>query len=604
MNAKHQAKKLRSKLSISTYKRPKIFIIIVMILINILILLIAAFIALMIDDTYASYMDALANGSIKWLLTPNAILDIEHAPTLFLSVVVLLVGIVLFSGTIIALTTNSIRDYFAKKESGSGKIYLEEHIIILNYNAKVPELIADLLYVESKSITLVLLSNEPKHLVERHVLNAIKQKHPKQKLSNLNILIKQGDPLLKNELEDISVHDASAILIMNKDHLNDKIDGFSESDLNVVKIVLGLGTLKLTKQPTIVAEVKHIETKAKILTMASVVNGLKAYEIIPICFDRRLGQIIAQTIIDSKMEDIYLSLFSFEGSEVYFVENETIDSYLEGYSNGIPLALTHDGVFVLSQTNATKLIRSTTKVTAKSLISKPIKEQAEEIIYIIGKNNKYAFIQEAFDAYESLHKSRFESEYIGSLEALEEVIDALNASTKKATLLLLSNDQTTEELLDANVINTLIFIESHLKRNDIVVIVELLEPKNDYLIKDFSIKNTIISNKIISLLLSKLALFPKTASFYEDLLTIAPTAEGKDDYALTIKKANLLLDCNFPLEFSSMKEAIKSVYLSHHKTMILCGLYKQDQLIIFEGNLDSNQSITIECDDDLILMKL
>jgi hypothetical protein len=604
MQAKNQAKKIRSKLSISTYKRPKIFIIALMLLINIIILLLAAFIALLIDDSFTSYIDALANGSVKWLLTPNAILDITHAPTLFLAVIVLLVGIVLFSGTIIALTTNAIREYFSKKESGSGKIYLERHIIILNYNAKVPELIADLLYIESKTITLVLLSTEPKHLVEKQVLNAIKQKHPRGKLSNLNILIKQGDPLLKNELEDISIQDASAILIMNKDHLNDKEDGFTESDLNVVKMVLGLGTLKLSQNPTVVAEVKHIDTKAKILTMAHVVKGLKDYHIIPVCFDRRLGQIIAQTIIDSKMEDIYLSLFSFEGSEVYYVEDETIDNYLDHYSHGIPLAETKEGVFVLSKTNATKLIKSINAISSKTIPLKPIKEKAEEIIYIVGKNNKYTFIQEAFDAYESLHNSRFESEYVSSIEALKPVIETLNTSTKKATLLLLSNDQVHPELLDANVINTLIYIESHLKRDDIQVIVELLDPKNDYLIKDFSIKNTIISNKIISLLLSKLALFPETAPFYEDLLTIAPSKEGKDDYAITIKKAHALMDTTFPLTFNTKKEIIKSVYESSNKSMILCGMYQNSQLVIFEGNLDENQPITIDGDDDLIVMKL
>ncbi|MFP4286837.1 MAG: DUF423 domain-containing protein [Candidatus Izemoplasmataceae bacterium] len=598
------AKKLRSKLSVSTYKRPKIFIIITMIFINIIILLVAAFIALMIDDAFTSYLDALANGSVKWLLTPNAILEIDHAPTLFLAVVILLVGIVLFSGTIIALTTNAIRDYFSKKESSTGKIYLENHIIILNYNAKVPELIADLLYVESKKITLILLSNEPKYSVEKQVINAIKQKHPKEKLSKLNLLIKQGDPLLKQELLDISVHEASAILIMNKDHTKSDTEGLNESDLNVVKIVLGLGTLSLKNNPTIVAEVKHIHTKAKILTMAQVVKGLNSYTIIPICFDRRLGQIIAQTIIESKMEDIYLSLFSFEGSEVYFVEHETIDSYLNHYSHGIPLAFNHEGVFVLSKTNQTKTIKSIKEVGIKNLKIRSLKEQAEESIYIIGKNNKYDFIQESFDAYEALHKSRFESKYVESLDSLKTVIDDLNQTDKKATLLLLSNDATTQDLLDANVINTLIYIESHLKRKDIQVIVELLDPKNDYLIKDFSIKNTIISNKIISLLLSKLALFPETALFYEDLLTIAPSQSGKDDYAITVKNAALVINEAFPLTFNSMKEAIKSYYESTKKTMMLLGIFKEEVLTIFEGNLENSKPITIERNDDLILMKL
>jgi len=158
--------KARSLVSIKTYKRPMLFIIMLMIFINIVILLIAAAIALVIDDTFTSFIDAFANGSLKWLLTPNAILEIENPNTLFLAAIVLIIGMVLFTGTIIALTTNMIKEYFQKKKSGSGKIYLNDHIVILNWNNKVPELVADLLNVEDEDVTLVILAKIDKEYVE------------------------------------------------------------------------------------------------------------------------------------------------------------------------------------------------------------------------------------------------------------------------------------------------------------------------------------------------------------------------------------------------------------------------------------------------------
>jgi len=74
--------KMRSLVSIKTYKRPTLFVILTMVLINIVILCIAAEIALLIDDSFTSFLDAFANGSLKWLLTPNAILQIENPYTL------------------------------------------------------------------------------------------------------------------------------------------------------------------------------------------------------------------------------------------------------------------------------------------------------------------------------------------------------------------------------------------------------------------------------------------------------------------------------------------------------------------------------------------
>ena len=123
-------RKSRSVISIKTYKRPFIFIIATMVLINLIVLSIAAVIALLIDDTFNTFIDAFANGSMKWLLSPNSILAIENPKMLFLAVIVLLTGMILFSGTIIALTTNAIKDYFHKKQTGKGKIFLEEHIVI------------------------------------------------------------------------------------------------------------------------------------------------------------------------------------------------------------------------------------------------------------------------------------------------------------------------------------------------------------------------------------------------------------------------------------------------------------------------------------------
>ncbi|MDX9691024.1 MAG: hypothetical protein RBT45_01125 [Acholeplasmataceae bacterium] len=600
MSIEKQIKKTRSMVSVSTYKRPRLFVILTMVCINVIILVIAAVIAMMIDPEINHFLPAFGH-SIKWLITPNAILEIEHTETLVLATLVFVIGLILFSGTIIALTTNAIKEYFQKKETNSGKIYLEDHIVILNYNSKVPELVSDLLYIGNKDLNILILSENDKSFIEKQLLNELKKdKKMMNNLSNVRLLVKQGSPLLKTDLDDISIENAQSILIMNKDDQLPSDD--AHSDMNVIKTVLGLSDFSMQHRQTIVCEVKHLHSKQKILSLKDLVHGLKEHEVIPVCFDRRLGQMMAQTILDNKMDDLYLSLFSFQGSEVYLLENHQFDDVMMNHSHAIPLEQNNNDLYVLAEEYQDAYERAVHKFDVKPLKSKPWIEKDPNAVYIIGSNNKLQFIMDSFDQYENLYQKKYPMTLILDHQ-IDEMIRTLNDNQLESTILLLSDEYASSDAIDANVISTLIDIQRQLKNNHVHILVELLEPKNERLIQDFKIEKTIISNKIISLLLSKLAMFPKTADFYEQLLTISPSAKGKDDYALTIKSAKESFDELFPLTFSSKKQLIFSAYLARKKEAVLIGFFRDDQMHIFSKNLHEEEHIIVLESDLLIWMK-
>ncbi|MGS0972553.1 MAG: hypothetical protein ACVCEJ_04810 [Candidatus Izemoplasmataceae bacterium] len=132
----------------------------------------------------------------------------------------------------------------------------------------------------------------------------------------------------------------------------------------------------------------------------------------------------------------------------------------------------------------------------------------------------------------------------------------------------------------------------------------MLDPKNDPLVQGFNIENTIISNKIISLLLSKLALYPKTAIFYENLLTIEKNGDGVDDQAVFIYEAKDILDTSFPISFAHPHQMLRSIYESFEKKYTLIGYIKDDVMHIFEGSLSTQEKIEIQANDQLILIVL
>lgn len=590
----------KSLISIKTYKRPQVYVILLMLFINIIILLVAAFIATIIDDSYTSFIDALTNGSVKWMLTPNAILQIQNPQTLMLAVTVLIIGMVLFTGVIIALTTNAIKDYIGNKKSGSGKVYMENHIVILNWNSKVPELVSDLLFVESSDVTVMILAQVDKTFAEAQIINAMNRLSPKHKLVKMNVLVKQGDPLLRSNLDDISIEHAKAILIMNPDQ-HEKIDNsMTKSDLNVIKNILSIGEIDFHLEPPIVVEIKKIETKEKILTLSRVVKSLKEHEIMPIVFDRRLGQIIAQTLIESKIEEVYLSLFSFKGSEIYSLDNPDFDQVLKDYNQAIPVAKNTHSTYVLSPNDLIKNSKSPHAFKPIKLNLKKVKMTSDFDTYIIGKNNKLDFILDALIRYENLYNNKFYSSYIEQ-DQLEDFVSKVNSNNRHAKILLLSDESVDFDSLDANVINTLIYLEGHIKNPHVEIIVELLNPKNDVIVRGFNINNTIISNKIISLLLSKLALFKETAPFYEDLLTIeADETDATDKQAIQIVKASTLIKSDFPISFESKKQAIQSFYQSTSPKQILIGLFRKDSLMMIDGDLHKEKIEIFE--DDLCVL--
>jgi uncharacterized membrane protein YgdD (TMEM256/DUF423 family) len=600
---KQKIARAKSIISIRTYQRPLVYIIFLMVLINLVILTIAAFIALAIDETYTSFIDAFANGSLKWMLTPNAILTINNPQTLVLAVVVLITGLILFSGTIIALTTNAIKDYIQKKNSGSGKIDLDQHIVILNWNNKVPELVADLLFVEDEPVTVMILADIEKTFAEKQILNAIKKVKKMDKHQDFNVLVKHGDPLAGSDLHDISISKAKTILIMNKDDELIAYDELSYSDLNVIKTVLSLGPIRFEYEPPIVVEIKKITTKTKILTLSKVVHTLHEHVIMPICFDKRLGQIIAQTLIDHRMEDVYLSLFSFQGAEVYDLPDQTFDGCLNQHSHAIPMAYEENHLYVLSSNNQIKHRQSPHPYEPIKLKTKKIVEAYDLEVFIVGENNKLSFIVEAFEQYERLHAAHFKAHAIKDQD-LASMIEILNQTSQKTTILLLSDETKTDDGLDANVISHLIELESKLSNPNVRIIVELLNPQNDYIVKDFRIENTIISNKIISLLLSKLALYKETAIFYENLLTIAPNDDAIDGQAVIIRNVKDLLVAEFPIQFESIKQFITSFYQSFKKEYMVFGIIKDGKTIVFEGDLHQSEPFVLSADDDLIIIRL
>ena len=601
--------KIKSKTTLKTYQMPLLVTILNLLFINVIVLIVAAIIAINLDSTgkyfEGNFFKAFIT-AIKWMISVNSIntYDVnEDLKIMVLAVVVIAIGMVLFSGAIIATLTAAIRAFIDKKSKAKGKIDVDNHFLILNYNSKVPDIVYNLMCKDFK-YNIVILSHKNKEYITSEIESVIANYDISKKKKKINVIVKEGNPLLRGDLEDVSVDKASGIVIMSREdmsHGND--ENISNSDLLTLKIMLALGNFNINNKCNIVVELDSDETKDQIMELSQTINNLKTKSIIPISFNRKIGQMIAQTIIEPLLANIYLDILSYDGFEFYSTKtNISVDKYLSTYNSAIPI-IKYNSIFVFAE-DEKDLYKKRDKEykTDRKIIFHDKEKYADFTVFVIGDNKKRKHIIENLKLSNALYKANFEvKEY--HKDDTKTLISDINDTKGIRKVLILSDDTVEADSYDANVFVTLIALQNAFKeRKGIPFITELLDSRNLNSVKDFNIKNAIISNRIMSLLISQLVLNAGSLKFYENLLTIDDEVGG-DNFDIKINKVREILDLNQNLTFESQAELINAFYYGSDKAGMLIGIIKDGNIEYLSKKMDEHSEITLDKEDSLIYVK-
>ena len=599
--------KIKAKATLATYQRPLLVTIFMLLTINLFVLIISAIIALRMDPEFfnGNFFSAFVT-SCKWMLTPNSISQLDantQVPLMVLAAVVIAVGMILFSGAIVATLTTALRAYVDKKSQAKGKINIENHFVILNWNSKVPEMIYNLLCKKYKNNVLIV-SDKNKEYVTNEVESLIST-YPERKGKNkINLIIKEGNPLLHGTLEDVSVDKASNIVIMSREDMG-KGDNehISTSDLNALKILLALGNFNIKKDVNIVIETENEHTKVEIEKLASTISTLKDKSIIPVSFNKKIGQVIAQSVVDPELASIYLDLLSYDGSEFYSVNvGDSVDEFLVNYNNAIPIKR-YNSLFVLSEDEKDLLIkRNNTKVSPRLLKLNDYDPQDPFTVFVIGDNKKSEHILENLDLFSKGYNSKMSFKKYAKDEN-EKMIKDIKSTSGRKKILILSDDTVGDDSLDSNVFVSLIALETTFKENsELSFITELLDSRNLNSVKDFNIKNAIISNRLMSLLITQLAMNKDSKAFYESMLE-TDTVEGGDVFDIKINRVRQVFDTTQDLTFNTKAELVQSFYNSVEKKCMLLGIIQDGETMYLCKNQYELKPITLKESDSLIYIK-
>lgn len=597
--------KLKAKKTLKTYQQPLYMTILMLLFINLVVLIIASIIGMIIDPAYFDYnfFHAFAH-ALSCMISSNTItklIDIisTNLGVVILSAIIIAIEMVLFSGAIIATLTSAIRAFIDKKSHAKGKLELENHFVILNWNSKVPDIIYNLMLKGYKNNVLILAEKE-RDYINTEIESLIASYSVKKR--KLNIIVKEGSPLLHGNLEDVSIEKASNIVIMSKEDMAHGDDiNISNTDLHSLKIMLALGNFKISPECNIVIETETEESKQKLDRLAVTLNNFKNKSVIPMSFNKKIGQIIAQTIIEPKMASIYFELLSYEGYEFYSYDDEDVDTFLTKHSSAIPV-IKFNRIFALAnEAEDLKQVRSK-NVNYRLFKTKQVDLSYQCTIFVIGDNKKGKFILENLNLAAAGYGSKFVIKTYHKNDT-DKLIEDIKVTTGEKRVLILSDDQVSSDSLDSNVFVTLIALSSAFpKRDGLSFVTELLDSRNLPSVRDFNINNAIISNSMMSLLISQLALNKDSKQFFEGLLT-SDTESGGGCFDITVERVGNIIDDNESLTFKSKAELIQSFYYSLDKKYMLIGYVKDNKNIFLAKNQDEEQEITLDKDDKFILIK-
>ena len=605
--------KFKAKKTLRTYQRPLAVTLVTLLLINIAVLCIGSVLALVLDGVYYNYeffdksfLSAFITNA-RWMISPNSLtlLNVgDNRMMMVLAIIIVILGMILFSGAIIATVTTALRTFIDKKSKAKGKIIVNNHFVILNWNSKVPEMIYNLMLKGFKK-NIVILSDRNKEYIEAELksLFLTNEVHTKIKA---NLIIKEGDSLLRGNLEDISIEEASQICVMAREDMVDfDDDNIINSDLLNLKIVLKLGSFKLKNDCQIVVETQSDDTRAQIEGLSKKITTLKKLNITPISFNKKIGQIIAQSLVMPHMSNLYSELFSFEGSEFYSIEsNDEIESYLKSHNQSIPVYKEDKYLFVLAA-GEEKLNdkRQQEYISPRKLEVNMVKGSAQISIFIIGENSKTQFLLNSLERMQKSSDVEFKFKHYGKTET-KELIEDVKVTEGLKKILILSDDKVASDSYDANVFVALIELSKvfPVTSEDISYTTELLDSRNLASVKDFNIQNTIISNKMMSLLITQLALNKKSKRFFEKILTIS-TSHRASDFDLIIHRVKRTVVIDKELKFESKAELLRTFYNTFEGTRILIGLIQDDQINLLDENQDEKKEIVVHPDDSFIYLK-
>ena len=549
--------------------------------------------------------------------------------SLYLTTIVVLLGMISLTGGTVGLITSFIQRILERSANSDNVLKMKDHIVVLNYNNKVPSMIVDYCFDDMDSTYVVILSDYDKHQILDDIGNMYKSKGSKKKFKN--IIVRNGDPMSEIDLDKINIKDAQTVLVMTPKEM-DSNSKHLDKDFYLSKLFMFLNWYLNTAKkennnytPNIVIETSNGNMEQLVESYNSDGNNPAS---VFVNYNQIMGYLIAITSVMPSLYGVLQQLFSFEGVELYICDREgdgDIDEDLMYNQSVIPLYDMDDKRIYVAEDEEeigrrTKEVDMVKKIIEKyqnpeSIVAPNCIFDKQEII-IVGINEKLPYILKNLIGFkqkyenEGLHvilastadeedklKAYYEDEeyapilmpdkysYIKVNDIFNPMPELGDATKENAeTIVFLSEDDVSDECVDAKPLIYWTDLKTAFRQNQKVdVMVEILDSQNRSIIQSKNNDQTLVSDDFLGHLYAQLGKNPSRLGVLIDMITAVgddgdedPDAEAEPDAGdFLCLRASTLLGLKEKVEYKSKRELILSIYWMTGGLVLPLGLIKK-----------------------------
>ena len=438
--------KFRGWLSVQVAKHPNRVVLILIILLNVLFISVSAALisSLSLQGTEKMNFFHAAYYTVTMILDAGCIESVikdigtTGVALTLTCLAVIIIGMVTFTGAVIGYLTNILNGFIENASAGNTRLYLSDHTVILNWNARAPEIVNDLLYSDKKETVVALVKSgrdEIKKEIEERLHNTIEKENEivnkkadtmgffarrrylkNNKLNdNVTFIVIEGNIFSQTQLKDIRIDLAKAVIILSNDPSGSAVEDGGQADEGnpqAVKALMQAADIvsagNADHHQNIIIEITDPWTYDIVQKIISSKDLGGKCNIVTFQVEKFLGQLLAQISITPEMTHIFGDLFSNKGAAFYTEPVQTDDEtgyirdYLSTHKNAIPLTLlTHSGerFFCFAADNQNKINKEhELKNPGFSVKLNNTQSECKRVI-MIGHNSMVEEIMSSYEAY-------------------------------------------------------------------------------------------------------------------------------------------------------------------------------------------------------------
>lgn len=475
--------------------------------------------------------------------------------------------------------------------------------------------------------------------------------------NNITVIVREGNVFSLKQLRDISIEHAKAVIILGNDINNivckfeyrEKVDEKGKGNSQTIKTLMQVADITAADfsddNQKIVVELSDEWTSSLVGKIINYKQADQKCNIIPVRVNQTLGQLLSQFSIMPELNQAYITLFSNKGASFFTQTCEAqdelafISTYLEKHTHAIPLTMVNEkGVsYAYFMAEHEKEITQASEISAAQCQVKINQDywMEKKNIIILGHNSKSLDIMRGFESFhqewnyadgteilniiivddqKSLEKMAFYKDYPFVTKTVaaniydrdiitQTIVDFVDSNVEDTSVLILSDDSTLNEDIDANALANLVYVQDIINakiaanpdydRNRIDVIVEIIDPKHYDVVSSYSVNNVVISNRYISKMITQIGEKEALFNFYTDILSYdendAGVYQSKEIYVKRVSQyleeypakctAGALIRAVF---YASISEDIPEE--KRNPTIVLGYVKPTGEIVMFDGN--------------------